>query len=135
MRDIFRNNDLQSDYSVESRRANAERMVEICIWLDKQGINAVCSMLCIFPEILAENRTRFSNYFEIFVDAPLAELEKRDDKGLYAAARSGRMNNVVGIDIEFPVPASPHMIIHNADLTLDPDTAADNILQLAGVAS
>ena len=39
-------------------------------------------------------------------------LKRRDVKGLYAGAASGKIKNVVGVDIEFPKPKAP-------DLTID----------------
>ena len=132
IREIFRHDQTADAYTVEGRRANAQRIVELCAWLDRQGINAVCSILCIFPDILSANRTRFSKYFEVFVDAPLDQVEERDVKGLYAAARSGQTRNVVGVDIPFPVPATPDMVIDNSTPNYDADAAASLIIQTMG---
>jgi adenylylsulfate kinase-like enzyme len=38
-------------------------------------------------------------------------LQRRDDKGLYAAAAAGRMPNVVGLDIPWHAPSSPDLVI------------------------
>ena len=43
-------------------------------------------------------------FFEIFVDTPLAEAEKRDVKGLYAKARAGELKNFTGIDSPYEPP-------------------------------
>jgi len=129
MREIFRHHQTENAYSVEGRRANAQRIVELCAWLDRQGINVVCSILCIFPDILKDNRTRFSNYFEVFLDAPLDQVEQRDSKGLYAAARSGRTSNVVGVNIPFPRPTAPDMVIDNSSSSLDADAATLSIIE------
>ncbi len=128
MRAIFRHDGSPDAYTVEGRRANAERIVELCAWLDHQGINAVCSILCIFPDILAHNRERFADYLEVFVDAPMDQIEERDSKGLYAAARSGETMNVVGVDIAFPTPQAPDLVIDNSASPLDTDAAALKIL-------
>ena len=135
IREIFRHDRSADAYSVEGRRANAERIVELSAWLDRQGINVVCSILCIFPDILAANRERFSAYFEVFIDAPMEQLEERDDKGLYTSAHSGQTPNVVGVDIPFPVPLAPDILIDNSGSTLDANAAAENILQSTGVFS
>jgi len=135
MRKIFRNDRSDDDYSVAGRRANAERIVELCAWLDRQGINAVCSILCIFPDILAANRELFSRYLEVVVDAPMDQLEARDGKGLYAAARSGEASNVVGVDIAFPIPEAPDLVIDNSGASLDAHAAAEAILTRMGVSS
>jgi cytidine diphosphoramidate kinase len=111
IRHIFGNDNDQQAYTVEGRRRNAERMVGLCEWLDRQGMNVVCCILSLFPDMRAENRLRFSAYFEVFLDAPMAVLEARDVKGLYAARRAGTTDNVVGIDIPFDRPETPDMVI------------------------
>ena len=115
-------------YTIAGRRRNAERIVGICSWLDQQQINAVCCVLCIFPDVLAENRRKFSNYFEIFVDAPMERLVERDSKGLYAAARKGTMPNVVGVDIPFPRPQTSDLVVENSAPHFDVPSVASEVL-------
>jgi cytidine diphosphoramidate kinase len=119
IREIFKNDQTNDSYTIEGRRQNAERIIEICHWLDRQNINVVCSILCIFPDLMLQNKTRFQKYFEIFVDAPMVQLEARDGKGLYAGANEGRITNVVGKDIPFPPPSEPN--IHFKNSSPDPD--------------
>ena len=114
IRRIFKHDRHPDAYSVEGRRANAERIVELCAWLDNQGIDVVCCVLCIFPDVLAENRQRFSDYFEVFIDVPLEIAERRDAKGVYGPARRGESANVVGLDIPFPRPEGADMVIDNS---------------------
>jgi cytidine diphosphoramidate kinase len=129
IREIFKHDISPANYDIYGRRANAERIIEICRWLDRQNINVVCSILCIFPDLMIENRKIFSNYFEVFVDAPMAQLEERDGKGLYAGANRGEIKNVVGVDIEFPVPQHPDLVIDNSRSDIDFGQIASSILQ------
>lgn len=115
-------------YSVEGRRANAERIAELCALLDRQGIHVVCAILSIFEDMREANRTRFSRYFEVFLDAPLETVERRDPKGLYAAARRGEMSDVVGVDIPFPTPTNPDLRIDNRSDDVAPSLLAARIL-------
>lgn len=108
-REVFRND---ADHTVEGRRKNAERISHMCRMLDRQNIHVIASVLSIFPEWQSWNRNTFSDYFEIFLDIPMDTLKRRDVKGLYAGAASGKIKNVVGVDIEFPKPKAP-------DLTID----------------
>jgi adenylylsulfate kinase-like enzyme len=133
MREIFKASGGNA-FTEAGRLRNAKRIVEICAWLDRQNINVVCCILCIFPEILAANRDRFSRYLEVFVDAPMEQLESRDGKGLYASARSGAMKNVVGVDIAFPRPLHPHMVIQNNQPDLDVSAAAASIIDALSAA-
>jgi len=65
-------------------------------------------------------------FFEIFVDTPLAEAEKRDAKGLYAKARAGELRNFTGIDSPYEEPEAPEMRIDTTKLTAE--QAADLIV-------
>ena len=110
-REIFQND---VDHTIEGRRQNAERISHLCRFLDSQGINVIAAVLSIFPEWQAWNRKTFRKYFEIFLDVSLETLKKRDTKNLYANAEAGRIENVVGVDIPFPRPAQPDLVIDEA---------------------
>jgi bifunctional enzyme CysN/CysC len=59
-------------------------------------------------------------FFEVFMDTPLADCELRDPKGLYARARAGEITHFTGID-------SPYQRPKNPDLQLTPDRTADDL--------
>ena len=65
-------------------------------------------------------------FLEIFVDTPLQECEKRDPKGLYKKARSGKLKNFTGIDSEYEVPISPEIKLQT--VSKNPEELADEIL-------
>ncbi len=67
----------------------------------------ICAVLSNYPEWQAWNRENFSRYYEIFLDVPLDVVKTRDTKGLY----SGAIPNVVGLDIAFPRPANPDLVL------------------------
>ena len=135
VRAIFRADQSPTDYSIGGRRQNAERIVEICKWLDGEGLNVVCCILAIFPDILSRNREEFSNYFEVFVDAPLERLVERDVKGVYGSTVSGSPENVVGLDIPFPRPVSPDLVIDNGAFSHPPEDWAHLVLKRAGISA
>lgn len=100
-------------HSMADRRRNAERMMRLCRWLDGQGIHVVCAILSLFPEHRTWMRDNVDNYFEVFIDAPLEQLQVRDGKGLYAKFARGETTDVAGLDLEFPVPVAPDLVIEN----------------------
>lgn len=132
IRKIFRQNQGPDAYSVEGRAANAERIAELCAWLDRQEINVVCCILSIFEETRIWNRQTYSKYFEVYLDVPLEILIERDGKNLYKPALRGETKNVVGVDIPFTPPLSPDMIIDNSKEGLDHRALAKDILANAG---
>lgn len=114
-------------HTIEARNMNAHRISHLCRLLDRQGIHAIASVLSIFPDWQRWNRENFSSYFEIFLDAPMDVLTARDSKGLYAAAARGDIENVVGVDIPFPAPANPDLVLGNEDLSLPAEDIAERI--------
>jgi len=131
IRAVFKHDSGPDAYNVAGRRKNAERIVELCLWLDRQNINVVCSILCIFDDVLTENRKRFPHYFEVFVDAPIAQVIARDVKGVYGPAVRGETKNVVGVDIPFPHPKQPDYHLDNGNPGLDAKGTARDILRRA----
>ena len=115
-------------HTVEAREVNAGRISSLCRMLDRQGIHAVATVLSIFPEWQEWNRRNFEQYFEVFIDVDIEILKKRDSKGLYGREIGGDLNNVVGIDIPFPRPENPDLILSNSDTLDDPGTLAQDII-------
>jgi len=100
-------------HTIEDRKINAGRVCRICKYLDSQGIDVVCGILSIFPESQDWNRKNIENYFEVYVKVPFEELVRRDSKDLYKNALNGKIKDVVGVDIDFPEPLSPNLVIEN----------------------
>jgi bifunctional enzyme CysN/CysC len=65
-------------------------------------------------------------FFEIFVDAPLEEAERRDTKGLHKKVRRGELKNFTGIDSPYETPE--HAEIRIDTMVTTPDQAAELIL-------
>merc|ERR1711924_508504 len=64
-------------------------------------------------------------FMEVFIDAPLAEVEKRDPKGLYKKAREGKIKGFTGIDAPYERPEKPEIHIHTDKTSV---SAAVNII-------
>lgn len=111
VRELF-GNDLGHD--LEGRRRNADRICRLCAFLDEQGIDVVCAILSIFPESRAWCRANLRRYFEVFIDAPIDTLRQRDSKGLYARHARGEIRDVAGLDLDFPRPEAPDLLIANS---------------------
>ena len=110
IREIF-GNDL--DYSMEGRLLNARRICQLGKFLDEQGMNVICAILSIFPETREWNRDNVKDYYEVFIDVPIETLIERDSKGIYAKFNRGEISEVVGMDINFPIPDKADLVIKN----------------------
>jgi adenylyl-sulfate kinase len=116
-------------HTVKARNVNAHRISHLCHMLDKQGINVIAAVLSMFPEWQDWNRQNFTEYFEVYLDAPMELLRERDSKGLYAGAEAGTIDNVVGIDLPFSQPVAPELILDGDVLRQPPETIANMILK------
>ena len=112
-------------HTIAAREINAGRISRLCKHLDSQGIDVVCSVLSIFHQWQRWNRKNFSRYFEVYIRVPFETVVARDPKGLYRRALAGEMKNVVGVDIEFPPPEFPDLIIDN-------DGRVESLTEIAG---
>lgn len=110
VRDVF-GNDL--GHSMEDRYTNAKRICQLGKLLEDQGIDVVCAILSLFPDTREWNRANLKNYYEVFIDTPMQDLEDRDSKGIYSRFRKGEIHDVAGMDLEFPPPLNAELVIRN----------------------
>jgi len=113
IRRIFKHNHSGDPYTLDGRKVNADRICELCAWLDRQGINVVCCILSVFEESRKWNRHVYSKYFEVYISVSMKKLRQRETKGFYASAIRGDTKNVVGIDMPFKPPENPDYIFYN----------------------
>ena len=108
-------------YDIDSRRENAQRVVG-CVNFSISKDSMLFVQYYLFslnPEWCRQN---LSSYYEVFIDAPLSQVMKRDVKGIYTKYKNGETKDVAGLDLEFPIPESPDLIISNSgtkDMLLD----------------
>lgn len=126
LREIFQNNE-HKDYTSENRLLNARRISKISYLLNTQGHNVIVSTMSMFREIYSWNKENINQYYEIFVDIPISELVKRDGKKIYSKFKSGKLTNVVGMDIAYDSPFKPDYIIKPFSIE-DLDNLIDNIV-------
>ena len=87
-------------FSKEERTENIRRIAEV----SKLFINCgVITLNCFVSPTkkmrqMAKEIIGVDNFIEVFINASVAECEKRDVKGLYAKARAGEIKNFTGID-------------------------------------
>ena len=63
---------------------------------------------------------------ETYVEAPQAECERRDPKGLYAKARAGLIPEFTGVSAPYEAPAAPDLRLDGAG---DLDAAVEAVLR------
>jgi bifunctional enzyme CysN/CysC len=110
-------------FAMADRAENLRRLAHVATLMADAGLTVLVPAISPLAEHRELARKVHSDagieFFEVFVDTPLADCERRDPKGLYAKARAGEITHFTGIDSPYQRPTSP-------DLRLTPDhTAAE----------
>jgi adenylylsulfate kinase len=107
------------NHGKEGRLALAMRYAKLCKLIARQGAVVVCSTISMFEEVYSWNRENQTSYFEVYLKVPLAELKKRDPKGIYKRFDSGELKNVAGLDLSVDEPNFPDILFDfDSDLKL-----------------
>ncbi len=116
------------------RVENIRRVAEVTRLMADAGLIVLVSFISPFraERQAARDLMAPGEFLEIFVDTPLAVVEARDVKGLYAKARAGQLANFTGIDSAYEAPDKPELRIDTTACT--PDEAADRIIALVKAA-
>jgi adenylyl-sulfate kinase len=103
-------------FTPEDRRENLRRATELALHLADAGVVVIAALISPFRAdraMVAEKaRERGIPFAEVFVNAPLAECERRDPKQLYQKARAGEIPLFTGIDSPYEPPLAPDVEVH-----------------------
>jgi sulfate adenylyltransferase len=105
-------------FSREDRDANITRIGYVASEVVRHGGIAVCAPIAPYATARAEARKlveAHGHFVEIHVATPLEVCEARDRKGLYAAARAGKIKGFTGIDDPYETPAAPELRIDTSE--------------------
>jgi bifunctional enzyme CysN/CysC len=110
------------------RVENIRRVAEVAKLMVDAGLIVLVSFISPFrsERRLARELLQPGEFFEVFVDTPLEEAERRDPKGLYKKARRGELRNFTGIDSPYEPPENPE--IHLRTALYSPEAAAEEIM-------
>ena len=108
---------------------NIRRVGEVSKLMLDAGLIVLVSFISPFREErrIVRQMVEENEFWEVFVDAPLAVAEERDVKGLYKKARSGEIKNFTGIDSPYEAPTDPE--IHLETDKLSAEDAADLVIK------
>lgn len=98
-------------FSNSDRMENIRRMAEVTRLMVDAGLIVITSFISPFraDRNFARSLLETNEFYEVFVDTPLKECERRDPKGLYQKARNGQLTNFTGIDSPYEVPLEPEV--------------------------
>ncbi|PXA88622.1 adenylyl-sulfate kinase [Nostoc sp. 3335mG] len=116
------------------RIENIRRVGEVARLMTDAGLIVLTAFISPFraERELVRKMMPEGEFFEIFVDTPFDEAERRDVKGLYRKARSGEIANFTGITSPYEAPVNPEIRIDTTRTS--PEAAAELIVeQIMGV--
>jgi sulfate adenylyltransferase len=102
-------------FSRQDRDLNISRIAFVASELTKAGAAVIAAPIAPFDDARQQAREmieKSGNFFLIHVATPLEYCEKTDLRGIYAAARAGKIKGFTGVDDPYEVPSKP-------DLTVD----------------
>ena len=117
-------------FSREDRDANITRIGFVASEAVRHGGVVICAPIAPYAGARTEARQlveTHGRFVEVHVSTPLEVCEARDRKGLYAAARAGKIKGFTGIDDPYEVPASPELRVDTSKSTVA--EAADRVYE------
>jgi len=117
-------------FTDEDRVENIRRVGEVSKLMVEAGLITLVSFISPFrsERNMARELLEAGEFFEIFVDAPLATCEARDPKGLYKKARAGNLPNFTGIGSPYEPPENPELRLPAGEAAAD--ALAEQVIEL-----
>jgi bifunctional enzyme CysN/CysC len=108
-------------FTEADRIENIRRVGEVARLMSDAGLIVLTAFISPFraERHMVRRMVPEGEFFEIFVDTPLGEAEKRDTKGLYAKARAGELKNFTGIDSPYEAPENPEIRIDTTAMSAE----------------
>ncbi|GAA94802.1 uncharacterized protein L969DRAFT_90826 [Mixia osmundae IAM 14324] len=110
-------------FSVQDRNENIRRIGEVSKLFASSSTLAITAFISPYKadretarKIHEESKLAF---IEVFVDATLEEVERRDPKGLYKKARAGEIKEFTGITAPYEAPDKPEVHIKTNDTSVE----------------
>jgi len=103
-------------FTETDRVENIRRVAEVAKLMVDAGLIVLVTFISPFRKDREMARSLFQEdeFYEIFIDTPLEEAERRDPKGLYKKARLGEIKNFTGIDSPYEHPENPDIHLNTS---------------------
>ena len=108
-------------FSREDRDANITRIGYVASEVVRHAGIAICAPIAPYANARADARALVQShgrFIEVHVATPIETCEARDRKGLYAAARAGKIKGFTGVDDPYEVPSTPELRIDTSQLSV-----------------
>lgn len=110
-------------FSKEDRDINVERIGFVARLLARNGVIAMTAAISPYRDVRANVRKKHADegvpFIEVFANASIEALTRRDVKGLYKQALAGDIANFSGVTDPYEAPESPEIEVHTDAETVD----------------
>lgn len=111
-------------FSKEDRDINIRRIGFVAELLTRHGAFVLVAAISPYREVRDEVRAKIGDFIEVYVECSIAELTRRDVKGLYAKALSGEIKNFTGVSDPYEAPFHPEVTLHTEKQNVGESAAA-----------
>ena len=102
------------------RIENIRRIAEVAKLMNDAGLIVLTSFISPFVRDRRQAREIIGgDFIEVYVSTPLEDCERRDPKGLYAAARRGELAHFTGISSPYEKPENPEITVDTSKNSME----------------
>lgn len=110
-------------FAQADRLENVRRVAEVAKLMAETGTVVLVSLISPTAEMRDLARSIVGDGFnEVWVKADVATCAARDPKGLYAAARDGKIQQFTGVSAPFEAPAQPDLVLDTGEMDIPTST-------------
>lgn len=107
-------------FSQQDRIENIRRIAEVSKLMNDAGLIVITSFISPYREDRRNAKKIIGDCFaEVYVSTPIEECERRDVKGLYKAAKEGKIADFTGITSPYEIPENPDITVDTSSHTLE----------------
>ncbi len=108
-------------FSAEDRSENVRRAAESARQMNDAGLICLTAFVVPLDQVRERARTVVGpdRFLEVYLTAPMEELKRRDQSGLFEAAERGEIPSFPGVSSRFEAPAAPDLSLDTSSLGVD----------------
>jgi len=98
-------------FNREDRDRNIQRVAFVANLLARNDVIVIVAVVSPYRAARDAARRSLGRFFEVHVDCPISECERRDVKGMYRRARAGELRGFTGVDDPYEIPLDPELTV------------------------
>ena len=114
-------------FEVSSRQRVVATLVHLANKSSDAGVNVIVSALTASEDARRLVLDTVKNLIVVYIKCSIETCAERDPKGLYAQAKNGEIDTLIGVNSDYLPPDNPDLVINTEDLS--PVAAVDAIIR------